>query len=88
VLINIVVDLVDALALLAARRRREVGTAATVLATGIAICAMRVGVAGHTACPRPVTVRRSGDNSLTIACMWAHGSVLRHLAQWNTAWLV
>jgi hypothetical protein len=36
---------------LAARRRREVGTAATVLGTGIAICAMRVGVAGLTALP-------------------------------------
>jgi hypothetical protein len=51
VLINIVVDLVDALALLAARRRCGVGTAATVLDTGLAICAMRVGMAGLTALP-------------------------------------
>ena len=46
---GIVVDLVDALALLAARRRREVGTAATVLGAGIAICAMSVGLAGLAA---------------------------------------
>jgi hypothetical protein len=49
VLINIVVDLVDALALLAAGRRREIGTAATVFGTGIAICAIRVGVSGLAA---------------------------------------
>jgi hypothetical protein len=51
VLINIIVDLVDALALLAARRRREIGTTASVLGGGIALCATVVGVAGLASLP-------------------------------------
>lgn len=46
VLINVIVDLVDALAFVAAGRRREIGTAATVLGTGVALSAVGVGAAG------------------------------------------
>jgi len=49
---NIIVDLVDALALLAAHGRREIGTAATVLGAGIALSAIGVGVAGLAAPPQ------------------------------------
>lgn len=55
VLINIIVDLVDALALLAARRRGEIGSAATVAGAGVALSAVGIGAAGLAALPRPVT---------------------------------
>lgn len=45
--INVFVDLVDALAFIAAGRRREISPAATALCTGVALSAVAMGAAAH-----------------------------------------
>ncbi len=49
--VNVLVDLVDAAAFVAAGRRREIGTAATVLGTGLALTAAGLGTAAAVALP-------------------------------------
>jgi hypothetical protein len=49
--VNVLVDLVDAVAFVAAGRRREIGTAATVLGTGLALTAAGLGTAAAVALP-------------------------------------
>ncbi len=49
--VNVLVDLADALAFVAAGRRGEIGTAATVLGTGLALTAAGLGTAAAVALP-------------------------------------
>jgi hypothetical protein len=49
--INVLVDLLDALSFVAAGRRREIGTAATVLGTGVALTAAGLGAAAAVSLP-------------------------------------